>query len=94
MNYIGNIPAGVLGGMSNGDKQRPIFGDKHMLLPHTLPLANDAKLLCDGLVVLRSESDAGDEHRASRLTARSGLGERGHCKPECSLGIVVRPSGP
>lgn len=79
--------------MSNGDKHRPSFGDKQILLPHALPLANDAKLLCEGLVVRRSVSD-GDEHRASKLTARKGLGDRGHCKLECSLGIVVLPSGP
>lgn len=41
----------------------------------------------------RSESE-GDEHRASRLTARIGLGDRGHCRLACSLGVAVLPSGP
>lgn len=59
------------------------------------PLANEARLLCDGLVVRKSVSvDAGDEHRASRLMALIGLGDRGQLRPECSLGIVLRPSGP
>lgn len=44
---------------------------------------------------MRISESEGDEHRASRLTARIGLGERGHCKLACSFGVAVcLPSGP
>lgn len=54
------IPAGVLGGIKSGDRQRAIFGDMHM----ALLLANEARLLCDGLGVrhsMFSEDPPGDE---------------------------------
>lgn len=76
--------------MSNGDRQRLIFGDRHTAVAQALLVANEAKL-CDGLGSPVS-SDAG-EQRASKLTARIGLVARDICV-EVSAGIGVRPSGP
>lgn len=93
-----SIPAGVLGGINSGDKQRaPILGDKQvrLLFPN-----RETRLFCDGLGVRKSPVSievAGDEQRASKLIARIGLGERlgwgcgltmGY-----SVGKVVLPSG-
>lgn len=91
-------PAVFLGGISSGDRQRPaIRGDRQIVLPPHVPeLVNEARLLCDGLWPRISFStEALDEDRASRLMARIGLGDRGPDSPlVCSLGVVVRPSGP
>lgn len=61
------------GGKSNGDKQRPSFGDIHAVLAHAVLDANDAKqfVLCSLLWSL-----AGVEDRASKLMARKGLDAR------------------
>lgn len=92
----GSMPACERGGISNGDKHRLIFGDRHIELPHAPLLAIDAKLVCDalGVFVSLASVEAGDEHRASRLMARIGLGDRDVCRVACSPGNVQRPSGP
>lgn len=61
------------GGKSNGDKQRPSFGEMHAVLAQAVLEARDAKQL--GLNSLLSV-DAGDEQRASRLIALNGLEAR------------------
>lgn len=61
------------GGKSNGDKQRPSFGEIHAVLVHAVLEANDAKQF--GLGSLLSVNDGG-EHRASKLIARNGLEAR------------------
>lgn len=63
----------VFGGSSNGDKQRPSFGDMHAVLVQAVLLANDAKQ--EGASSFVS-LDAGDEQRASKLIARNGLDAR------------------
>lgn len=91
------MPPCERGGISSGDKHRLIFGDRHMVLPHAPLLAIDAKLVCDalGVFVSLASVEAGDEHRASRLMARIGLGDRDDvCSAACSPGNVQRPSGP
>lgn len=74
-----HLPGCVRGGINNGDRHLPIFGDMQIVLPPALLLAIDAKLLWEGLGVFISgvlSVEAGDEQRASKLIARIGLGER------------------
>lgn len=81
----------ALGGKSNGDKQRPNFGEMHAVLAHAVLDASDAKQ--PGLNSFVSP-DAGDEQRASRLMARNGLDPREKWNKDCSFVDVLRPSGP
>lgn len=63
-----NLLFNAFGGKSNGDRQRPSFGEIQAVA-HAVLDANDAKH--PGLTSL--SVDAGDEHRASKLMARNGL---------------------
>lgn len=81
----------LFGGNSNGDKQRPSFGEMHMVPVHVVLLANAAKLLGLGSLV---SFDAGDGHRASKLIARNGLEARVKWNNDPSFAAVLRPSGP
>lgn len=81
----------ALGGKSNGDRQRPNFGEMHAVLAQAVLDASDAKH--PGLNSFDS-LDAGDEQRASRLMARNGLDAREKWNKDCSLVDVLRPSGP
>lgn len=62
------------GGKSNGDKQRPSFGEMQAVLAQAVLEAKEAKQL--GLTSLVVSVDAGDEQRASRLMALNGLDAR------------------
>lgn len=80
------------GGKSNGDKQRPSFGEMHAVLAQAVLLASDAKQL--GLNSQLS-LDAGDEQRASKLCAAlNGLDVREKWNNDCSFVDVLLPSGP
>lgn len=61
----------------------------HAVLAHAVLDASDAKH-----PGLNSFGSAGDELRASRLMARNGLDPREKWNKDCSLVVVVRPSGP
>lgn len=78
------------GGSKRGDRQRPSFGEMHMVLAQVL-LARVARQL--GLGSLFSV-DEGDGQRASRLIARSGLEAREKWKRFPSPVAALRPSGP
>lgn len=85
-----NLLFNAFGGKSNGDRQRPSFGEIQAVLAHAVLDANDAKH--PGLISL--SVDAGDEQRASKLMARNGLLALEKWNSDCSLVDVLRPSGP
>jgi len=95
----GSTPGWDRGGISSGERQRPPatpFPELPPPIPD--PPANDAKLLCEGLGVLRSPGSAecaGLPQRASKEMVRMGLGDLAKwCGNAGSLGRELRPSGP